>query len=297
MSTEMTLEAAAHPKIAVQPMIARLGRLTGLVSLYIVVTALLLAGWYVWKHAPYASDSNLAYNLGLGGGLLMLSLLLYPLRKRVRATHYLGPIRHWFRFHMVAGVLGPLLVLFHSTFRVHSTNAAIALGSMLLVVASGMVGRLLYRRIHRGLYGRRVTLGELQESLQEQLEMMHRSHDLPDEIKAQIAGFARLVSIAPEGRWHRTLLFLTLGFRRRSAARRARVALTRHARTRTSSHRTLEDLSGLLVNIGATLRAAQTAAQFATYERLFSYWHAVHIPFLFMLFVTAVVHVIAVHAY
>jgi hypothetical protein len=62
-------------------------------------------------------------------------------------------------------------------------------------------------------------------------------------------------------------------------------------------HGKLADLDELLLNIDATLRAAQTTAQFSTYERLFSQWHTVHIPFLFMLLLTALVHVVAVHAY
>jgi hypothetical protein len=45
------------------------------------------------------------------------------------------------------------------------------------------------------------------------------------------------------------------------------------------------------------LREAQRAAQFSTYERLFSIWHAVHIPFIGMLALTAVVHVVVVHFY
>jgi hypothetical protein len=45
------------------------------------------------------------------------------------------------------------------------------------------------------------------------------------------------------------------------------------------------------------LTAAQRAAQFRTYDRLFSLWHAVHIPFVYMLAASAVIHVVAVHMY
>ena len=38
-------------------------------------------------------------------------------------------------------------------------------------------------------------------------------------------------------------------------------------------------------------------AEFGTYERLFSLWHAFHLPFCVMLFLAAAVHVIAVHMY
>ena len=38
-------------------------------------------------------------------------------------------------------------------------------------------------------------------------------------------------------------------------------------------------------------------AQFHTYERLFSGWHIFHIPLVYMLFFSAVFHVISVHMY
>jgi hypothetical protein len=52
---------------------------------------------------------------------------------------------------MIMGIGGPLLILMHSTFQVGSLNAAVALYSMLLVAGSGVVGRFIYVRVHRGL--------------------------------------------------------------------------------------------------------------------------------------------------
>jgi hypothetical protein len=49
--------------------------------------------------------------------------------------------------------------------------------------------------------------------------------------------------------------------------------------------------------LAAQLRLVRAAAQFETYERLFSLWHVLHIPFVYMLAASAVVHVIAVHMY
>jgi hypothetical protein len=45
------------------------------------------------------------------------------------------------------------------------------------------------------------------------------------------------------------------------------------------------------------LRELQDVAQFRSYERLFSLWHVLHVPFVIMLAFSAVVHVIAVHMY
>jgi hypothetical protein len=38
-------------------------------------------------------------------------------------------------------------------------------------------------------------------------------------------------------------------------------------------------------------------AQYNAYERVFALWHVAHLPFVYLLVISAVVHVIAVHAY
>ena len=43
----------------------------------------------------------------------------------------------------------------------------------------------------------------------------------------------------------------------------------------------------------AVLRVAQLAA----YTRLFSLWHVLHVPFVFLMVLCAIAHVVAVHAY
>jgi len=117
-------------------------------------------------------------------------------------------------------------------------------------------------------------------------------------VKAELDAFAALVSHQPEGWWRRVGHFPVAGWRRSGggAPRPARdhaLCRPRHRR-REASH---AGLTALLRTIDATLQAAQRAAQFTTYERLFSLWHVIHIPFMCMLVITAVVHVVAVHVY
>jgi len=38
-------------------------------------------------------------------------------------------------------------------------------------------------------------------------------------------------------------------------------------------------------------------ADFSVYERLFSLWHVLHIPLFFMMIISGVIHVFAVHIY
>jgi hypothetical protein len=167
---------------------------------------------------------------------------------------------------------------------------------MILVVASGLVGRFLYRKIHHGLYGSEATLKELEQKLARRLEALEPLLRAMPAVKQEMDRFAALVSARPE-RWHaRAGHFLSLGAKRLLAGRRVRRAIAAQipAGRRPSSR---ADFTVLLKTMDASLRAVQRSAQFSTYERLFSLWHAIHLPFLGMLVITAVIHVVAVHMY
>jgi hypothetical protein len=264
----------------------------------LALLGLLLAAWVVRSGAAYSPGKGPGYALGLTGGVLLLGLLLYPLRKRVRFMHRWGALKYWFRFHLIGGILGPVLVLFHSTFHIGSLNAAVALSCMLLVVASGVIGRFIYGKIHHGLYGSHASLKDMEQSLARQLEALAPALQRLPSVKLEVERFAALVSSCPAGRVARAAHFLSLGARRMLAAQRLRQTLAACATTEADRLRPSHaDLNGLLQTINSTLLAAQRRAQFSTYDRLFALWHVIHIPFLCMLVITAIVHVVAVHAY
>ena len=125
------------------------------------IFAILAFGWVYRGHEVIAPQKGLGYALGIVGGTMMLLVLLYPLRKRVRFMRNWARLAPWFRWHMVLGCLGPVLVVVHSNFQTQSLNGLMALVSTLIVAGSGVVGRYLYVRIHRGLYGAKVEAREL----------------------------------------------------------------------------------------------------------------------------------------
>ena len=131
----------------------------------IVITLLMLAGFTISQDHLYKPGDNIGYNIGLAGGLMMLTLLIYPVRKRIGFMRNWGVLPKWFKWHMVFGVLGPALIVFHSTFVLRSVNAGVAMVCMLLVSGSGIFGRFFYTKIHNGLYGRNTSFQQLQEEL------------------------------------------------------------------------------------------------------------------------------------
>ena len=131
----------------------------------IIITLLMIAGFFISNDQLYKPGDKVGYNIGLAGGLMMLTLLIYPLRKRIGFMKNWGILPKWFKWHMVFGVLGPALIMFHSTFLIGSINAGVAMVCMLLVSGSGIFGRFFYTKIHHGLYGRQTSYKQLQEDL------------------------------------------------------------------------------------------------------------------------------------
>ena len=82
-------------------------------------------GTTIRQHTEKAIIDWLRFNVGAG--------------ERVRFLQRMGSAKPWFIFHMVCGVVGPMAVIYHSTFRIGSQNALVAMVSMLLV--AGGTGR------------------------------------------------------------------------------------------------------------------------------------------------------------
>jgi hypothetical protein len=49
--------------------------------------------------------------------------------------------------------------------------------------------------------------------------------------------------------------------------------------------------------IAKYFRAIQRVTQFGVFERLFSWWHVLHVPLVYMMVLSAIAHVVAVHMY
>jgi hypothetical protein len=233
---------------------------------------------------------------------MMLLLFSYPLRKHFSFARNWGHVKWWFLVHMILGVGGPLLILLHSTFRVGSLNASVALYSMVAVALSGVVGRFLYARVNRGLYSERASLQELQARAGLQQDDARSRLAFAPRVEARLLAFeqneidakaswltyTRQVFWLPVQQWMAYQDCVT-------ELQRVMTGLAR--RDKWGS----KDLSRRKKNarklVWLYLTAVTRVAQFKAYERLFSLWHVAHIPFVYLLLISAVVHVVAVHAY
>jgi hypothetical protein len=238
----------------------------------LAVAAGLLAGiasaWWLSRQGLFRSGDDLSYWVAVAGGTMMLLVFLYPLRKHLPAARHWGAARAWLWVHIAFGLLGPWLILLHSTFRIGSLNAGVALASMAIVVLSGVVGRFLYVRVNRDLAAERRTLRGLTQA------------EIPA-VEAELAAFER-VALERHGDLYR---LVRLPWLRRRAERHCR------------PHLRGADARDARLRVRQRLAAAQRVAQVGAWERLFALWHVAHLPFVVLLVVSAVVHVVAVHAY
>jgi hypothetical protein len=265
----------------------------------LATVALLVWGYRFPTDRYITPQTGVGYALGILGGSAMLLLLIYPARKRVRSLAFLGTTKNWFQAHMVLGVVGPVLVLFHSNFSLGATNSNVALACMLVVSGSGLFGRYFYTRIHHGLHGRRASLAEMKDYAEKLRWVTTNVEFLPDLVSRIEAEEHAIVT-----RCEKLPLLL------RPPACAAAVSLARR-RLRRYVRQSLNDSGqaspgrshrqGLLATasgyIDDRLSATRRVVEFSAFERLFSLWHALHMPLFLMLLIAGVVHVAAVHVY
>ena len=268
----------------------------------LLASAVLLIGYYGRESRRIFADEGLGYALGIVGSLLILTLLVYPLRKRVRLLRFIGPVKNWFRVHMMLGVIGPIAILYHANFALGSVNSTAALFSMLLVASSGLVGRFLYSKIHRGLYGRKTSLKELLQSVRLSTAETGGAAQFVPHLMEQIAQYDRQVLKTPKSLLQCSLLPIRLAFQTRRGYRKItsfvgeRLDEQSVVSPAVAQHKErLQAASNAFVR--EHLKRVRKVAAFAAYERLFALWHKVHLPFFYLLLVTAIVHVVAVHVY
>lgn len=268
----------------------------------VAVLVALAAAWGIRGELHIVPETGIGYWLGIAGSLMMLVLMLYPLRKARPSMARLGRIASWFKMHMIFGILGPLLVVVHSNFKLKSANATVAMLTMLTVVASGIVGRYLYAKVHKGLYGKKAEV----KALMQEAEALRLAfgEDGQEESEGQATLLeARQAILDPN---LSVLSSLTLMVKLEVSTRSQRAALLDDAKTAIGARALREAwnrgtyaqrLEQVEIDLDRYLVTLRRAAELKFYSRVFAGWHVLHLPLFIMLILSALVHVIAVHLY
>ncbi len=250
----------------------------------ILITLLYLFVVIVSSGIPAASEW-FGHSLGVLGFILMLATeTLYSWRKRSRSARW-GRMASWLQFHIFTGLVGPYMVLLHTSWKFNGLAGAVLLLTA-IIVASGFMGRYIYTAIPRSADGVEIEAGELQRQVQAaDMEMQRWLETRPQDMQAlsqRLAAAAGGVSGGGE-----TGLILGRAFREwqwRWSWWNTRRRLAAPARQQASQ---LEKL------LSRQRALRQQIASLAMARRLLGLWHIIHIPVGMALFTSAFVHIIA----
>lgn len=228
-------------------------------------------------HESLKASGVVGQGLGMLGGLFCFLTLLYPLRKRWRALENLGTPRTWFQFHVYFGIAGPLFATLHTTFKFGGL-ASISYWSMMIVMASGFVGRFLFALLPRNQRGVMLSLQEIEAEIRVVRQYLEAGGLPRKDIES--AASAKMAK-AYGGGAH--ALFRLWRERRRELRR-----WNRHLRgagvSQKAARRVLSLLSRKLFLESSRLTLGAAA-------RAFSHWHTLHLPFTYLMFITLFIHV------
>ncbi|MCO4762613.1 MAG: NAD(P)-binding domain-containing protein [Myxococcales bacterium] len=96
------------------------------------------------EYDRYRSAGFMGKVLGSAAVVFFVINLLYLPRRRMRVLHKLGTLRHWMSAHVFFGLLGGGLIALHSVFRMTSDAARWSAWAVVVLIATGIVGRYLY---------------------------------------------------------------------------------------------------------------------------------------------------------
>ena len=305
MSLNLTLPTTATSLPDPNRMHALRLRLAYLLAIAGTIVLLVYGFSYYWssaeqralspKHAYLKPSGTIGLRMGMFGVLLFLFIYLYPLRKKWAWLGRQGSSRRWLDFHVLLGLVAPVVVTFHSAFK-FSGIAGIAYWIMLIVALSGVVGRYIYAQIPRSLNSAELSLQEAQEqSLRIAAQLKNTgilsSRDLDGLLR--LPDVKRVQSISLIGVLWRMLRF-DLGFPFRVWRLRQKVLW---------SQRKWWSLIGLGRGENVVLERAISMAReqalltkkilfLSKSQRMLHVWHIVHRPFSYSFAVLASIHVV-----
>lgn len=276
--------------------------------------AVALAAWLGWRgydyyrlplterpfhplHAELRPSGATGIRLGLLSAFLFLCIYLYPLRKRIGWLQRIGKTRRWLDVHVALGLIVPLIVTVHASFKVHGL-IGMAYWIMLAIVASGVAGRYLYAQIPRTVSAAELSLKELSEQAELISQRLQEQKVFSaEELDAALAAPSReAVEQMTMAGALAAMVALDLKRPFRVAALRRRVIEPRERLStlwglRRSRHRELESV------LEAVRSSAWLSAKIAFLRRageIFHLWHVVHKPFSYSFVVIVAAHIVLV---
>jgi len=248
-------------------------------------------------HPILRPSGTIGLRLGMLGLAMYCVLFLYPIRKHWRWLGSIGKTKHWLDFHVLVGITTPILVTFHSSFKLQGL-VGVAYWIMISVALSGFVGRYLYAQIPRSLNAAQLTMSEIHtqtEVLAERLsqQKLFRAGELAPLLAVPLPSEVRAMSLGAV-LWTLIRLDLTRPFRVSRLRRRVIQGsewITTLGGLLSSGHQELEEI---VSNLRSQSWLRTKTAFLDRTRQVFHLWHVVHRPFSYSFAALVLIHVAVV---
>jgi len=230
--------------------------------------------FYQADHAMLKPSGPFGHGYGIVGTLMMIiGVFGYQARKYMRSLARIGILKHWLEFHIFLCTLGPILVLFHTSFKFGGL-VSISFWSMVAVVASGVAGRFIYLQIPRTIQGRELGLHEIHEMKGQITQQIQQ--EIGEELMQQI------IHTGEERKTEKSYMQQVLADWRSKSQLRGRL---KSAQIQGKKLRVIMKLVGQEMTIQRRIIGLQYM------QKLFKYWHVIHLPFAIIMLVIMLIHV------
>ena len=248
------------------------------------VLAYLIATGYEYYNLPveerfYHEDYHslkpsgmVGHGLGIVGTLMIIGgVSMYMMRKRMKSLRKVGVLKYWLEFHIFLCSVGPLLVLFHTSFKFGGI-VSISFWSMVAVVLSGVIGRFIYIQIPRTIQGRELSLSEIQ--------------DIKSDIQQSIqgAGLEEEIGVLESQKPDNNRGMISQWLAERTYLSKVRKKLKGKVSERKERKR-------IMKLVKSELSLTRRIKRLQLMQRLFKYWHVAHLPFALVMLIIMVIHV------
>ena len=233
-------------------------------------------------HQMLKPSGSLGHGLGIIGSLMMIvGVSIYMLRKRIRMFSRLGILKHWLEFHIFLCSLGPILVLYHTTFKFGGI-VAVSFWSMMAVVLSGIIGRYIYLQIPRTIEGREMSLNEINQTKDALNQKLVQVYQLD---KSILEAIMQAVKKRPDRSGNSMLKRSIAKFIfERNTIKEVKTIL----RKQKIAGKNFKEVMGL---IQTEISLSRKIDRLITMQNLFKYWHVAHLPFAILMLIIMLVHV------
>lgn len=254
--------------------------LWALVAIFLIT--MLYTGVVVRTGSIPAAGEFFGHSLGvLGFTLMLMTETLYSLRKRSRTAKW-GRLANWLQFHIFTGLVGPFLVLLHTSWKFNGLAGVVMLLTLIIVV-SGVIGRYIYTAVPRTADGAEIQARHLSNMISEIEREMEEFAAANPAIQKQQQRLAAIQQARSSGatavlgrvftEWSERLQGWQEQRQAQAALRPQIKTMEKLARERRALYRQIDSL--------------------AAARRMLSIWHTIHIPIGMALFAAALVHILA----